>query len=117
MAAARGGGGEAVEPRGAGAEGAFAATGDEPHEPTVGRALSVLANVPASMAFLRADVARQRGDADRALDFLAQALAHLGEDDWLMGSQVAWNLATVPWMRGELGEAERALAKMVAERL
>jgi LuxR family transcriptional regulator, maltose regulon positive regulatory protein len=108
---------EAVEPLVADAERAFAATGDEPHEPTVGRALSVLANVPASMAFLRADVARQRGDADRALDFLTQALAHLGEDDWLMRSQVAWNLATVPWMRGELGEAERALAKLVAERV
>jgi LuxR family maltose regulon positive regulatory protein len=108
---------EAVEPLVADAERAFAATGDEPHEPTVGRALSVLANVPASIAFLRADVARQRGDAARALDFDAQALAHLGEDDWLLRSQVAWNLATVHWMRGELGEAERALAKLVAERV
>src|SRR5215831_14542953 len=108
---------EAVEPLVADAERAFAATGDEPHEPTVGRALSVLANVPASMAFLRADVARQRGDAARALDFDAQALAHLGEDDWLLRSQVTWNLATVHWMRGELGEAERALANLVAERV
>jgi LuxR family maltose regulon positive regulatory protein len=108
---------EAVEPLVADAERAFAAAGDEPHEPSVGRALSVLANVPASIAFLRADVARLRGDAARALDFDAQALAHLGEDDWLMRSQVAWNLATVHWMRGELGEAERALADLVAERV
>src|SRR5215472_2775268 len=108
---------EAVEPLVADAERAFAAAGDEPHEPSVGRALSVLANVPASIAFLRADVARLRGDAARALDFDAQVLAHLGEDDWLMHSQVAWNLATVHWVRGELGEAEQALADLVAERV
>jgi LuxR family transcriptional regulator, maltose regulon positive regulatory protein len=107
---------EAVEPLLAATERAFAAAGDEPHEPSVGRALSVLANVPASIAFLRADLARQRGDPARALDFDAQALAHLGEDDWLLRSQVAWNLATVHWMRGELGQAERALADLVAER-
>jgi LuxR family transcriptional regulator, maltose regulon positive regulatory protein len=108
---------EAVEPLVAAAERAFAAAGDEPHEPSVGRALSVLANVPASIAFLRADVARMRGDAAGALDFDAQALGHLGEDDWLMRSQVTWNLATVHWVRGELGEAERALANLVAERV
>src|SRR5499427_9265913 len=108
---------EAVEPLVADAERAFAAAGDEPHEPSCGRALSVLANVPASMAFLRADVARLRGDAAGALDFDAQVLAHLGEDDWLMHSQVAWNLATVHWVRGELGEAEQALADLVAERV
>src|SRR5262249_32134767 len=89
----------------------------EPHEPSVGRALSVLANVPASIAFLRADLARLRGDAAGALDFDAQALAHLDEDDWLMRSQVAWNVATVPWVRGELGEAEQALADLVAQRV
>jgi LuxR family maltose regulon positive regulatory protein len=108
---------EAVEPLVADAERAFAAAGDEPHEPSVGRALSVLANVPASMAFLRADVARLRGDAARALDFATQALAHLGEDDWLMRSQVAWGLATGPWVRGEPAEAERALAALVEERV
>src|SRR5262249_41771522 len=108
---------EAVEPLVADAERAFAAAGDEPHEPSVGRALSVLANVPASIAFLRADLARLRGDAAGALDFDAQALAHLDEDDWLMRSQVAWNVATVPWVRGELGEAERALADLVAQRV
>src|SRR5215469_4669785 len=108
---------EAVEPLVADAERAFAAAGDEPHEPSVGRALSVLANVPASMAFLRAVLAGLRGDAARALDFDAQVLAHLGEDDWLMHSQVAWNLATVHWVRGELGEAEQALADLVAERV
>jgi LuxR family transcriptional regulator, maltose regulon positive regulatory protein len=107
---------EAVEPLLADAKRAFAATGDEPHEPSVGRARSVLTNVPAAIAFLRADLARLRGDAARAVDFDQQALTHLGEDDWLLRSQVAWNLAAAHWLRGELGEAERALADLVAER-
>jgi LuxR family maltose regulon positive regulatory protein len=49
---------EAVEPLLAAAERAFAVTGEELHEPSVGRALSVLANVPGSIAFLRAELAR-----------------------------------------------------------
>jgi LuxR family maltose regulon positive regulatory protein len=108
---------EAAEPLLASAERAFAASGDEPHEPSVGRALSVLANVPASIAFLRADLARMRGDAARAVAHDQQALTHLGEDDWILRSMVAWNLAAAHWLRGELGEAERALADVVAERV
>src|SRR5215471_9192012 len=108
---------EAVEPLVADAERAVAAAGDEPHEPSVGRALSVLANVPASMAFLRADVARLRGDPARAVDYDRQALTHLGEEDWLLRSQVAWNLAAADWMLGRLAQAEHALAELVADRL
>jgi LuxR family transcriptional regulator, maltose regulon positive regulatory protein len=107
---------EAVEPLLVRAEGAFAACGDEPHEPSVGRALSVLANVPASIAFLRADVARLRGDAARAVECDRQALNHLGEGDWLLRSHVAWNLAVADWLCGRLAAAEPALAQVFAER-
>jgi LuxR family maltose regulon positive regulatory protein len=107
---------EAVEPLLADAERAFAATGDDPHQPSVGRAMSVLANVPASIAFLRAELARLRGDAARAVSFDRQAMAYLGEEDWLLRSQVAWNLAVADWLRGRLNEAEHALADVVAER-
>jgi ATP/maltotriose-dependent transcriptional regulator MalT len=107
---------EAVEPLLASAEREFAASDDEPHEPSVGRALSVLANVPASIAHLRAELARLRGDAARAEACAQQALTHLGEDDWILRSMVDWNLASVHWLRGELEEAERALADVVAER-
>jgi LuxR family transcriptional regulator, maltose regulon positive regulatory protein len=81
---------EAVEPLLAAAERALATSGEEPHEPSVGRALSVLANVPASIAFLRAEVARLRGDATSAVAFDRQALRQLSEEDWLLGSQIAW---------------------------
>jgi LuxR family maltose regulon positive regulatory protein len=107
---------EAIEPLLVDAERAFAVSGDEPHEPSCGRALSVLANVPASIAFLRAELARLRGDADRAVAFDRQALAHLGEGDWLLRSLVGWNLAVADWLRGRLGSAEHALAEVVAER-
>jgi LuxR family maltose regulon positive regulatory protein len=58
-----------------------------------------------------------RGDAARAVACDQQALTHLDEDDWLLRSHVDWNLAEAHWLRGELGEAERALAEVVAERV
>ena len=107
---------EAIEPLLLDAERSFAATGEEPHEPSVGRALSVLANVPASIAFLRAELARLRGDATRAVACDEQALTHLGDSDWLLRSQVAWNLAVADWLRGRVARAEPALAEVVAAR-
>src|SRR5215471_14549525 len=106
---------EAVEPLLADAESALAASGDEPYEPSAGRALSVLANVPAAIAVLRAGLARMRGDAARAVACDHQALEHLGEEDRLLRTQVAWNLAAADWLRGRLGPAERGLAQAVAD--
>jgi LuxR family maltose regulon positive regulatory protein len=75
----------------------------------------VLANVPAGIAFLRACLARLRGDAARAAGYNRQALAQLGEDDWLMRSQVRWNQAVADWLGGRLGPAERGLAEVLTE--
>jgi LuxR family maltose regulon positive regulatory protein len=116
MSALVGGRLEAVEPLLAGAERAFAASGDEPHEPSVGRAWSVLANVPAAIAFLRAQLAWLRGDAARTVDCDQEALAHLGGEDSLLHSLVAWNLAQADWLRGRLAQAEHSLAEVAAER-
>ena len=64
------------------AERALAVSGDEPYHDPAGRIASVLANVPAGIAFLRASLARLRGDAARAAEYnRQQALAQLGEDD------------------------------------
>ena len=100
------------------AERAFAVSGDEPYEPSLGppQGDSVLANVPAGIAFLRASLARLRGDAARAADYNRQALAHLGEDDWFMRSFVHWNRAVTDWLDGRLEPAERGLAEVLAER-
>ena len=107
---------EAVEPLLSAAERALAASGNEPHQPSVGRALSVLANVPAAIAFLHADLERLRGDSARAVAYDQQALRHLEKSDWLLGSHVAWNLAVADWMSGRPQQAEQALAEVVAAR-
>ncbi len=100
------------------AERAFAASGDEPYEPSLGppQGDSVLANVPAGIAFLRASLARLRGDAALAAGYNRKALAHLGEDDWFMRSFVHWNQAVTDWLDGRLEPAERDLAEVLAER-
>src|SRR5690349_6046133 len=98
------------------AERARAVSGDEPYADPAGRAVSVLANVPAGIAFLRASLARLRGDAALAACYNRQALAQLGEDDWLMRSFVRWNQAVTDWLGGRLGSAERGLAEVLTER-
>ena len=45
-----------------------------------------------------------------------QTLELLGEQDWLMRSMVRWNMAGADWLRGRLGQAERDLAEVLAER-
>jgi LuxR family maltose regulon positive regulatory protein len=107
---------EAVEPLLDAAEHAFAATGSQPPEPPVGPAGGVLANVPAGIAFLRAELARLRGDAARAVDWDRQARAQLGENDFYLRTLVQANLAAANWLRGQLGQAERGLAEALAER-
>ncbi|HEV2451584.1 MAG TPA: LuxR C-terminal-related transcriptional regulator [Streptosporangiaceae bacterium] len=100
------------------AERAFAATDDEPYEPSLGPAQgdSVLANIPAGIAFLRGSLARLRGDAAAASGYCQQALSQLGEDEWLMRCFVDWNLAAADWLSGRLGPAERGLTALLAER-
>jgi LuxR family transcriptional regulator, maltose regulon positive regulatory protein len=97
------------------AERALAATADEPYEPSVGRAASLLANVPATIAAGRAGLARLRGDAERMDAANQQALAHLTEEDRALRLQVDWNLAVADVLRGRLAQAEQALAGLVAE--
>jgi len=97
------------------AERALAVSGDEPYQDPAGRTASVLANVPAAIAFLRASLARLRGDAALAVGYDRQALDQLGEDEWLMRSFVGWNRAGADWLDGRLGPAERALAEVLAE--
>jgi LuxR family maltose regulon positive regulatory protein len=97
------------------AERAYAVNGDEPYHDLAGRPVSVLANVPAAIAFLRASVARLRGDAALAVSYNRKAVARLGEDDWLMRSFLRWNEAAADWLSGSLGPAERGLAEVLAD--
>src|SRR6266511_787590 len=106
---------QAAEPFLADAERALATAPNEPYEPSIGKAMSMLANVPASIALLRASLATLRGDAERTTELVRWAQAHLAEDERGPRFSVRWNLAQADWMRGRLAEAERAFAGIVAE--
>jgi LuxR family transcriptional regulator, maltose regulon positive regulatory protein len=106
---------EAVEPLLAEAERAYPAVAEEPYEPSVGRATSLVANVPAAIAMVRAGRACWQGDPERTTRFGRQALAHLTDADRTLGSFARWYLAVAEWLRGRLSEAEQALAGLVAE--
>jgi len=88
---------------------------DEPYEPSVGRAASLVANVPAMIALYRAYVAALRGDADRAITFGQRALAQLGEGEGMLDSTIRGYLAMAEWLRGRLAEAERAFTSIIAQ--
>jgi LuxR family maltose regulon positive regulatory protein len=101
---------DAAERALAGAAGAA----DEPYEPSVGRAASLVTNVPATIAIGRAFLAELRGDADREITFAHQALAKLGEGEWMLDAYTRLHLAVAEWLRGRLPEAERALTSSLA---
>ncbi len=65
----------------------------EPFEPSVGRAASLLANVPAAIALGRTYLAVLYGDAGAAAASAAQARAALGEREWVLHSVSLWMLA------------------------
>ena len=96
------------------AERAFADAVEEPFDPTVGNAASLLANVPAHIALDRSYVAQLRGDAERTAAFASRALAELGEDEWMVRSIAHGLLAVAEWLHGRLADAERALVFGIA---
>ena len=96
------------------AERASADAADEPFEPTVGRAASMLVNVPAAIALDRAYLAQLRGDAEATAAFAAQALAKLGEGEWMLKSVTLGIRAVAEWLSGRLAEAERGFVSSIA---
>ena len=97
------------------AERAFAAAPDEPYEPSVDPAASLVANVPAAIAFWRAYLADLHGDAERAVAFDHQALAELGGGESVLASTVRLHLRAAELLHGVLPDAERGFASSMAE--
>ncbi len=116
VAALMGGRLDEAEPLLTAAEHAFEQAAPEPYEPSVGRTASILHNVPAMLATGRADLARQRGNAELAYRFARQAEAHLTDEDTVLGSIVRYDVAVADWMAGRLNDAERQLTDVVATR-
>ena len=88
---------------------------DEPFEPSVGRAASHLANVPAAIALGRTLLAVLHGDAEPAITFGHRTLAEVGEGEWLLTSHANGYLGVAERLRGQLTEAERALSSSIAQ--
>ena len=105
---------EAVERLLDAAERAFTDAGDEPYEPAVGRAASLVANIPAAIARLRAGVAHLRGDAEQTIAFTRRALAELDEGEWMLESVTRWQLVGAEWLRGRPTEAERGFLSAIS---
>jgi LuxR family maltose regulon positive regulatory protein len=107
---------EAVERALDAAERAFADAPDEPYEPSVDRAASLVANVPAAIAFWRAYLAELRGDAEGAIALDRQALAELDKGTSVVASVARLHLRAAELLRGGgLPDAERAFAASMAE--
>jgi LuxR family transcriptional regulator, maltose regulon positive regulatory protein len=108
---------EAMEPPLDGAERALAGAAsavDEPFEPSVGRATSMLGNIPALIALHRGFLAQLRGDAEGTAAFASKALAELGGDERLLSSTAQGLLAAADWLRGQLATAEQAFVSSIA---
>ena len=104
---------EEMEPLLDAAEHAPAGATEEPFEPTVGRAMSWLVNVPAHIALDRAYLAQLRGDAEGTAAFSSRALAEIGEGEQMLNSIAQGFLAVAEWLRGRLAEAEHALVSSI----
>ena len=85
------------------AESTLETAGDESFEPSVGRAKSMVANLPAAVAVLRAQLARFRGDTDGAIANRRRARAALTSADRALGAVVDWQLAVADWLQGRAG--------------
>lgn len=96
------------------AERAFADAAKEHLEPSVGRAASLLVNVPAAIALDRAFQAYMRGDAESTGEFASRAAAELHEGEWMLDSWIRSLLALAEWLRGRLADAENAFAICIA---
>jgi LuxR family maltose regulon positive regulatory protein len=106
---------EAIEQLVDDAERALATTADEPYQPSVDPATSLIANLPAWIALQRAAAAHLRGDAEHTSAFARRALAARGEGEWMVDSSARWYLTIAAWLGGRLPEAEQAFAAGIAE--
>ena len=86
----------------------------EPAAPAGWAVDSPTVDMPGTIAVLRADLARLRGDADHAIRLVRPILARLPAGERVLRCNAEWNLARAHWVNGELGEAEHLLAMLVA---
>jgi LuxR family transcriptional regulator, maltose regulon positive regulatory protein len=106
---------EAVEDPLDAAERALAAAADEPYAPSVGRAASLMANVPATIALDRGFLAALRGEAEQVSACARQALAEIGDGEWMLETYAGGHLAVAEWLAGRLALADHALGSTITQ--
>jgi LuxR family maltose regulon positive regulatory protein len=106
---------EAVEVPLERAERALTTVADEPFEPSVGGAASMVANLPAGIALGHSYLAFLHGDTEGALTSATRAQALLGEDEWLLSGLVRTHLGLAEWLSGRVAEAERTFGANVTQ--
>jgi LuxR family maltose regulon positive regulatory protein len=86
-----------------------------PPEPSADTSPSGMANVPAWVAVLGAELAYRRGDADRTIQLARQGRAVADAEDRYLGYFVGWNLAMGTLLQGRVRDAETALAELATD--
>ena len=98
------------------AERASEGSAETPFEPSIGRAGSLLVNVPALIALQRSYLGQLCDDAEATARFASQALAVCTEGESTLGSIAQGLLGDAEWLRGRLAEAERSFVPSIAAR-
>jgi LuxR family transcriptional regulator, maltose regulon positive regulatory protein len=80
--------------------------------PTYG---GMVAEIPAAIALLRAEVAYDRADADGMATFARAALAHMAEQEQGPRLFARSLVVSADWMRGRVADLEAAFAELLAE--
>ena len=96
------------------AERAFAVRA-EPQELEVPTDGGMVAEVPAAIALLRAELASARGDPERTAQFARSALAQLAEEERGPRLWARWLQLLADWMSGQMEKAESGFAQTLTE--
>jgi LuxR family maltose regulon positive regulatory protein len=106
---------ESVERLLAHAERAFPQHSEEPGELHVPTSGGMVAEVPAAIALLRAELAYDRADADGVAAFAKAALAQMAEDEHGPRMFARSLVLGADWMTGRVAGLEPAFAELLAE--
>jgi LuxR family maltose regulon positive regulatory protein len=97
------------------AERAFDRHGREPPELQIPTSGGMVAQVPAAIALLRAELAYDRADPDAVAAFARAALAHMAEHEHGPRLFARSLLVGADWMTGRVVDTEPAFAELLAE--
>jgi len=87
----------------------------QPQRPSVRTTAGLVAEIPAAISLLRAELAAVRGDSAGTADHARSALAEMADGEHGPRFWARWLLAFADWLGGRMEDAERAFAELVVE--